>query len=142
MFMVLLWTYFSAMCQPCMLHYDLGCHWSGCVWAGDGPNAELRVDLKGVIYSAVLVPSACSLAVGNISGTEARVESLTSSFMQLTREAGLSGDGDDVNNHSLWDDDDNYQASITCDHAWFRSAQLQRHSNVVHIGNKKGAGQS
>ena len=81
---------------------------------GEGPDAELRMDLKGVIYSAALVPSACTMAVVNISGSDARVEALTSSFMQLTREAGgANGNGgEDGDNHFMWDDDDNYQVNL------------------------------
>ena len=83
---------------------------------GEGQEADLRVDLKGVIYDAAVVPCACSLAVVNITGTEAKVEALTSSFIQLTRQAGgagADGSGED-NNHFLWDDDDNYQVSACC----------------------------
>lgn len=51
------------------------------------------------------------MAVVNISGTEAKVEALTSSFMQLSRVAGTSdaGENGQDDNHFLWDDDDNYQ---------------------------------
>ncbi|KAK9806627.1 hypothetical protein WJX73_001806 [Symbiochloris irregularis] len=79
--------------------------------AGKGEEAELRLDLKGVVYAAALVPSACTLAVVNISGTEARVEAMASQFLQLTRERDAAGGstGGDGDNHFMWDDDDNYQ---------------------------------
>ena len=78
---------------------------------GEGAEAELRMDLKGVIYSAVMVPCACSMAVVNITGSEAKVETIMSTFMQLTREAGGAGPigAADEDNHFMWDDDDNYQ---------------------------------
>jgi hypothetical protein len=75
----------------------------------------MRLDLKGVVYSVSVVPSATTLCVVNIMQTEARVETLASSFLQLRECAGLGGDQDGASpdDHFLFDDDDNYQVCKT-----------------------------
>jgi hypothetical protein len=80
---------------------------------GTGQDEELQLDLKGVVYSVSVLPSATSLCVVNITQTEARVETLVGSFLQLRECSGPGGDnGRDLeDDHFLFDDDDNYQVS-------------------------------
>jgi hypothetical protein len=55
---------------------------------------ELRLDLKGVVYEARVVPSATCMIV-KLEGGEARVEAVMNEYMVLRREAlPLEDDGD------------------------------------------------
>jgi hypothetical protein len=85
--------------------------WLVLVDAGTGPDDELQLDLKGVVYSVSVLPAATSLCVVNITQTEARVETLVGSFLQLQECSGPGGDGAASleEDHFLFDDDDNYQ---------------------------------
>ncbi len=80
---------------------------------GTGHDEELQLDLKGVVYSVSVLPAATSLCVVNITQTEARVETLVGSFLQLRECSGPGGDnGRDLEeDHFLFDDDDNYQVN-------------------------------
>ena len=64
------------------------------------------------------VPSASTLCVVNLTATEAKVEVLTSDFVQLRPDAaqGGAGDEDAQDDCFMYDDDDNYQYEVTCMH--------------------------
>ena len=61
------------------------------------------------------VPSASTLCVVNLTATEAKVEVLTSDFVQLRPEAaqGGAGDEDGQDDCFMYDDDDNYQYEVS-----------------------------
>ena len=46
----------------------------------------------GVVYSATLVPSAATLCIVNIGASEAKVECLLRSFVQLREQPGFAAD--------------------------------------------------
>mmetsp|Transcript_33309 Transcript_33309/g.94381 ORF Transcript_33309/g.94381 Transcript_33309/m.94381 type:complete len:479 (+) Transcript_33309:331-1767(+) len=56
--------------------------------AQDGKQ-ELHVDLKGVMYSATLVPAPGTLCVVSVGPTEAKVEAMVTAFAQLREESTL-----------------------------------------------------
>lgn len=64
------------------------------------------------------MPSASTLCVVNLTATEAKVEVLTSDFVQLRPEAtqGGAGDEDAQDDCFMYDDDDNYQYEVSRTH--------------------------
>jgi len=64
------------------------------------------------------VPSASTLCVVNLMATEAKVEVLTSDFLQLRPAAaqGGAGDEDAQDDCFMYDDDDNYQYEVSRTH--------------------------
>ena len=61
------------------------------------------------------MPSASTLCVVNLTATEAKVELLTSEFVQLRpdpTQGGLGAD-DAQDDYFMYDDDDNYQYEVT-----------------------------
>lgn len=72
--------------------------------SADGGGA-VRLDLKGTLYAATLVPCVGTLAVVNVTGDAARVEAVARSFAVLTPEAG-GGDDDRGDLFAGADDDD------------------------------------
>ena len=74
--------------------------------AGKGTDAALQIDLKGALYDARLAPCAATLAVINLGPSEAKVELLTSQFLQLDR---VNSD-EDHRQQFMWDDQDADQA--------------------------------
>ena len=61
------------------------------------------------------VPSASTLCVVNLTATEAKVEVLTSDFLQLrpATAQGGAGDEDAQDDCFMYDDDDNYQYEVS-----------------------------
>lgn len=49
-------------------------------------NKNVQIDLKGVMYDAIVVPAPVSLAVVNVGPTEAKIECLLSDFIQLRED--------------------------------------------------------
>lgn len=64
------------------------------------------------------MPSASTLCVVNLMATEAKVEVLTSDFLQLRPAAaqGGAGDEDAQDDCFMYDDDDNYQYEVSRTH--------------------------
>jgi hypothetical protein len=53
--------------------------------------------------------------VVNLNATEARVEALTTEYIQLRPEGGKAASGEeggDANNYFMFDDDENYQYEV------------------------------
>lgn len=73
-----------------------------------GPGSEqLQIDLKGVLYTATIVPCPVSVAIVNVGPTEAKFEALFSEFAQLREDARFTKAGkSDMNERLLGDDDD------------------------------------
>lgn len=67
------------------------------------PGDALTLDLKGVLYRATLVPTACTLAVVAVTGDSAKVETLARSYARLDADAAAADDDD---GRGLFDDDD------------------------------------
>ena len=58
----------------------------------DGGGANIRVDLKGTIYRARMMPSA-ALMVVRVEANEAKVETLLNSYMELQPVAQTEASG-------------------------------------------------
>lgn len=73
--------------------------------AGAAPSGApaLTLDLKGVLYRATLVPTACTLAVVAVTGESAKIETVARSFARLEADAAADADDD---GRGLFDDDD------------------------------------
>lgn len=76
-----------------------------------GQHQELRVDLKGTVYTAEVVPLAGTMMVVNLGQQDAKVEAVLSQFLRLQEESSFSelenlleGSAADL----LGDDEDNY----------------------------------
>jgi hypothetical protein len=79
-------------------------------------TSRVQVDLKGVLYNATIIPAPVSMAVVNIGASEAKVESLFSSFIQLREDTefaaahgtgvldGLFGEDDDDDMYAVGDE--------------------------------------
>jgi hypothetical protein len=82
------------------------------VISGKAGSEQLRIDLKGVVYTASVLPLATTALVVNIGASEAKVESLFNDFVRLAQESSVYGNETCVGGtmaELMGDDDDNYQ---------------------------------
>lgn len=79
--------------------------------AGPSGEEEIKIDLKGVMYQASVVPMATTLCVVSTSATEAKVEAIFTDFMQLRQDFSNAQARQAEGLLDSWllaDDDDNY----------------------------------
>eukprot|EP00803_Ostreobium_quekettii_P008069 evm.model.scf_392.9 EVM.evm.TU.scf_392.9 scf_392:58316-60022(-) len=56
---------------------------------GQPGNKGLKLDLKGIVYGATIVPSAATICILNVGPSGAKVESVMSEFLQLREEGNF-----------------------------------------------------